>query len=107
MLLSISLGATEESKQLRNLRKGYRTHLKSLLSKANEAIECHTNSPTECNIPVLTKPHHQLQRKDDILSDLDSQIAALIESEEKLVDDIVEAEEIKTSLSPLLRSHSS
>ena len=96
MLLSISLGVTQELKRLLNLRKGYP---KSLLSKANEAIKCHTNSPTECNIPVLNKLRRQFQRKDDILSDLDSQIAALIESEEELVDDIVEAEDIKTSLS--------
>ena len=99
MFLSISIGAMEELKRLRNSRKGYRTHLRSLLSKANEVIERHTNGPTECNIPVLTELRRQLQRKDDILSDLDSQIVVLIGSEEELVDDIVEAEEIKTSLS--------
>ena len=89
----------EELKRLRNSRKGYRTHLKSLLSKANDTIERHANSPAECNIPVLTDLRRQLQRKDDILSGLDSQIVGLIENEEELVEDIYEAEEIKASLS--------
>ena len=74
----------EELKRLRNSRKGYWTHLKSLLLKANDTIECHANSPAECNIPVLTDLHRQLQRKDDILSGLDSQIVGLIENEERI-----------------------
>ena len=100
-LLSIPIGTMEELKRLRNSPKGYWTHLKSLLSKASDTIERNANSPTECNVPVLTDLRRQLQRK-DILSGLDSQIVGLIENEEELLDDICEVEEIKASLSTMV-----
>ena len=88
----------EDLKRLRNSQKGFQMHLKTLLSKANETIEQHSSNPAECNIPVLTSLRRQLQRKDDIILDLDSQILKLIQDEDELVGDVCEAEEIKESL---------
>jgi len=68
----------EDLKRFRNSQKGFRTHLKTLLSRASETIEHHNSNPTDCNIPVLTDLRRQLQQKDDIISDLDSQIVKLI-----------------------------
>ena len=39
-----------------------------------------------------------MQQKDDIISDLDSQIVKLIQDEDELIGDVCEAEEIKESL---------
>jgi len=88
----------EDLKRRCNCRKRFWVHLKALLSKANETIEQHSSSPTECYIPVLTNLRHQLQRKNYIISDLDSQIVKLIQDEDKLVGDVCEAEEIKEAL---------
>jgi len=88
----------EELKRLRNSRKGFRTNLKTLLSRASETIEHHNSNPTDSNIPVLTDLRRQLQRKEDIISNLDSLIVKLIQDEEELVDDVYEAKEIKESL---------
>jgi len=68
------------------------------LSRASETIEHHNSNPTDCNIPILTDLRRQLQWKDEIISDLDSQIVKLIQDEEELVDEVYEAEEIKESL---------
>ena len=89
----------EELKRLYGSRRGYRTHLKKLLTKANETIEQHRNDTTECDVATLIDLHEQLRRKRDIISKLDTQIVALIQDEGEITADVCEAEEIHESLS--------
>ena len=89
----------DELKRLRNSQKGYQIHLQKLLDKATVMLEEHQTDAKESNTAMLTDIRRQLQRKDDIISKLDSQIASLISNEEELVTDVCEAEDIKESLS--------
>ena len=89
----------EELKRLYSSRRGYRAHLKKLLAKANEITETHRNTETECDVTAIADLRDQLQRNDDIISKLDSQIVALIQDEEELEANVCEAEEINASLS--------
>jgi len=77
-------------------------HLKTLLSKANEAIERHYDNPTECNISVLMDLRRQLQRKDNIISNLNSEIVKLIEDEDELVSNVCETEEVQECLMTII-----
>jgi len=74
----------------------------TLLSKANEAIEQHYDNPMECNISVLTDLRRQLQRKDGIISNLNSEIVKLIEDEDDLVSDVCEVEETQECLMTII-----
>ena len=78
----------DKLKRLRNSRKGYRLHLNKLLTKAKETLDHYQTSETEFNTATLTDIRRQLQRKDDIISKLDSQIVPLIGDEEELVTDV-------------------
>jgi len=89
----------EDLKHLCNSQKGYRLHLKKLLSKADNLIEHHRNNDPDLDVVSLTEPHDRLQRKDNLVSNLDAKINKLITNEEDLVQDVCEAEEVKESLS--------
>ena len=93
----------DELKRLHNSRKGYRLHLNKLLTKAKETLDHYQTSEMEFNTAALTDIHRQLQRKDDIISKLDSQIVPLIGDEEELVADVCEAEEMNPYQPPSLR----
>ena len=91
----------EEFKKLANSRKGYRIHLKKLLSKASDLIERHRNKLSESELPSVTDLcdlRDQLQRKDELISALDAQILTLITDEEQLVTEVCETEDIKESI---------
>ena len=89
----------EDLKHLCNSRKGYRVHLKKLLAKANDLIERHRHKDPDLEVVSLTDLRDQIQRKDNLISDLDDKIQKLITNDEELVQDVCEAEEIKESLS--------
>ena len=89
----------EEFKHLCNSRKGYRLHMKKLVAKASDIAERHRNNDTELDLITLTDLRDQLERKDTIISELNSQISKLITDEEQLVEEICETEEVKELLS--------
>ena len=89
----------EELKCLYSSRRGYRAHLKKLLTKANEIVTTHRDTEEECDMTTITDLRDQLQRKDQIMSKLDSQIMGLIQDEADLEADVCKAEDINTSLS--------
>ena len=89
----------EDFKHLCNSRKGYRLHMKKLIAKANDIVERHRNNDKELDLITITDLCDQLQRKDTIISELNSQISKLITDEEQLVEEICETEEVKELLS--------
>ena len=92
----------DEFKRLANSRRGYRIHLRKLISKAADLIERHHSKTTTSDIPSLTDLcdlRDQLRRKDELISALDTEIVKLIDGEDDLVTEVCEAEEIKESIS--------
>ena len=92
----------DEFKRLANSRKGYRIHLKKLLSKAADVIERQRNEVTPLDMPSLTDLRDlrdQLRRKDELISALDAEILKHIQEEDDLVTEVCEAEDIKESIS--------
>ena len=90
----------DEFKRLANSRKGYRIHLKKLLSKAADLIERQRDKPTS-DMPSLTALRDlrdQLRRKHELISALDTEILQHIKEEEELVAEVCEAEDIKESI---------
>ena len=92
----------DEFKRLANSRKGYRIHLKKLLSKAADVIERQRNEVTPLDMPSLTDLRDlrdQLRRKDELISALDAEVLKHIQEEDDLVTEVCEAEDIKESIS--------
>ena len=92
----------DEFKRLANSRKGYRIYLKKLLLKATDLIQRQRDKATESDIPSLTELRDlrdQLQRKDKLISTLNTELIKHIKDEEELVTEVCEAEEIKESIS--------
>ena len=87
-----------ELKRAQSSRRGYRTHLKKLLQSAEELLA--TPLPvSEINVASLRDLHEQLQRKQDMISALDTRILAAIENDEEIEAEIIQAEEIASSIS--------
>ena len=96
----------EDLKHLCNSRKGYRIHLKKLLAKANDLIERHCHKDPDLDVVSLTDLHDQIQRKDNLISDLDGKIQKLIINDEELVQEFVKQRRSKNHYqpqSPMLR----
>ena len=75
-------------------RRGYRNHLRRLIARVTELDEQHNAAPTTpLDATTLTDLREQLQRKRDILLDLDQKISVLIASEEDLEREVSDAEE--------------
>ena len=75
-------------------RRGYRNHLRRLITRVTELSEQHNATPTTpLDSTTLTDLREQLQRKRDILLDLDQKISVLMESEEDLEREVNDAEE--------------
>ena len=75
-------------------RRGYRNHLRRLIARVTELDEQHNAAPTTpLDATTLTDLREQLQRKRDILPDLDQKISVLIASEEDLEREVSDAEE--------------
>ena len=91
----------EEFKKLANSRKGFRIHLKKLLSKAANLIELQRSKLSESDLLSVTELRDlrdQLQSKDKLISTLDVEILKHIKDEEELVMEVCEAEDIKESI---------
>ena len=89
----------EELKRLRSSRRGYRSHLSKTLASIAEVLEGDPAAPLkELDAILLANTLEQLQRKKEILRDLDKKIAACITEEGELETEIYEAEEQETSL---------
>ena len=72
----------EEFQKLANSRKGFRIHLKKLLSKAADLTERQRSKLSESDLPSITELRDQLQRKDELISALDAEILKHIKDEE-------------------------
>ena len=84
----------EELRRHVSSRRGYRAHLKKLIAKVTELNEHYNTDPnTTLDVTTLTDLRNQLQRKNDILVDLEEKISVLIQSEEDLEREVIEAEE--------------
>ena len=89
----------EELKRLRSSRRGYRSHLSKTLTSVAEILEGDPTSPlSELDAVLLANTLEQLQRKKEVLCDLNKKIAACITDEGELESEIYEAEEQETSL---------
>ena len=89
----------EELKRLRSSRRGYRSHLSKILASVAEILEGDPTAPLkELDAVLLSNTLEQLQRKKEILRDLDEKIAARITEEGELESEIYEAEEQEASL---------
>ena len=93
----------EELKHLVSSRRGFRTHLKKLISKVQEINEQHSDDPSLELDPVdLADLRDQLKRKRDILADLDKKILPLLTSEEEVEREVVDSEEYNSTISTSL-----
>ena len=89
----------EELKRFRLSRRGFRAHLATLTTSLTELTErCKEHPPGEEDIVTLTSLLEQLNRKKEILNGLDEKIAGLTD-EKDLEAEIVESEEIQSSIS--------
>ena len=80
-------------------RHGYRSHLTRIITAANEIIDKNPSELTESDITSLADWQKQLNRKKEILTDVDAKIVTLIEDAEKLESEILETEEIQETIS--------
>ena len=81
----------EESQRKKASRKAYRSHLTRLLRKVDAILDLETR-PTETQIATLTSSIERLTERGTLLRELDTQIAATIETENELEAEIIEAE---------------
>ena len=89
----------EELKHLRSSQRGYRSHLSKTLTSIAEILEGDPTSPlSELDAVLLANTLEQLQRKKEVLCDLNKKIAACITDNGELEPEIYEAEEQETSL---------
>ena len=89
----------EELKQLRASRRAHRSHLTKTLTSVTKVLERDSSEPLpELKVISLTTTLEGLQRRKDILLNLDSKIAMLIKEEEELETDIFECEELQSNI---------
>ena len=78
----ISKFSMEEIKRLRSSRRGFRAHLSKIVTAIQRIVERDPSLPlSDLDISLLSDFREQLKRKKDILVDLDTKIADLIEEE--------------------------
>ena len=97
MSLTTLQSLIDELKRLRSSQRGYRTHLRQLTSRVAEIFEQDNHS--SANITGLKHLCEQLQRKKDILINLDGLVVGLIEGEDELEAEVCEAEDIQALIS--------
>jgi len=78
---------------------GYRSHLTKLVTAIREIIEKDPSELTETDITSFTEWQKQLDRKKEILTDVDAKIIELITEKEELEEEIFETEEIQDMIS--------
>ena len=89
----------EGIKRHRLSRRGYRSHLTRILNATSAIIEKEPSELTESDFASLTDWQRQLDRKKDILADVDVKIIALIVDDEELEEEILEAEGTQETIS--------
>lgn len=79
-------------------RRGYRTHLKKILTSVDELL---TQPPplSEDNIATLRDLHEQLQRKQDLITPLDAKILEATVEDDAIETEVLQAEETNTEIS--------
>ena len=88
-----------ELKRAQCSRRGYRTHLKKLLQSADELLTNLQPPLSEINVASLRDLHEQLRRKQDMISALDTKILEAIENDEEIEVEVLQAEEVASSIS--------
>ena len=97
----------DELKRIVQSCRGYWAHLKCLFTTTLELLErCNTTTPEEEDLDSLTELISQLDRKKNILADLDKQIAARID-EAELESEVLESEELQSEISRIIMNHGS
>ena len=89
----------ENIKRHRLSRRGYRSHLTRITTATTAIIEKEPSELTESDFASLTDRQRQLDRKKEILTDVDAKIIALVEDDEELEGEVLEAEEIQERIS--------
>ena len=94
--------ADQDIKRLLQSRHGYRAHLKHLFTSINELMErCSTTDPQEEDADTLAELIAQLERKQTILTDLDTRIPTTID-EGELEAEVLESEDFQLDISRII-----
>ena len=86
-------------KRHRLSRRGYRSHLTRIIAATKDNIERDPSELTESDYTSLVDWQKQLDRKKEILTDIDAKIIGLIEEEGELESEVLETEEIQETIS--------
>ena len=87
----------EESQSKKASRKAYRSHLTRLLRKVDTILNLEIRF-TETQITTLTSSIQQYTEQGTLLRELDVQITAIIETENEIEVEIIEAEAIEEAI---------
>ena len=87
-----------EVKRAISSRRGYRAHLKKILQQVDECLSS-TTPFTADDIATLKDLHEQLTRKDSLITPLDTKILESLDNDEELEAEIVQTEEVASSIS--------
>ena len=80
-------------------RRGYRSHFTKIITAIREIINKNPNESSKSDIISLADWKRQLDRKKEILTDIDAKVIALIENEDELETEVLETEEIQETIS--------
>ena len=80
-------------------RHRYRSHLTKIITATREIIDKNPNELSESDVISLADWKRQLDRKKEILTDIDAKVIALIENEDELETEVLETEEIQETIS--------
>ena len=87
-----------EVKQAISSRRGYHAHLKKLLQSVDECLV--TSPPIAADqIATLRDLHKQLQRKENLITTLDTKILEALDNDDEIVAEVLQTEEITSSIS--------
>ena len=78
-------------------RKAYRSHLTRIYNKVSKIMES-SETPSNSQITTLKSSLEQLQRKAEIIKDLDAKIALAIQDPSELEGEIFESKEIQDAI---------
>ena len=87
----------EGVQRFQSSRKAYRSHLTRIYNKVSEIMES-SETPSDSQITTLKSSLEQLQRKAEIIKDLDAKISLAIQDPSELEGEIFESEEIQDAI---------
>ena len=87
----------EEMQRFQLSRKAYRSHLTRIYKKVSQIVEA-GEMPNDLQVSTLKSAVEQLQRKAEILRDLDAKIVDATQDEAELEGEIFESEEIQDTI---------